>query len=133
MITSNDLGDNRHWPHLSHIGGGWVADPNRPVTFWDRNLIFEPVREHQWDNNGCPVCAGCLYKDCTAHEPCDCAVHLVSFEAKYAGRCGNCLERIAIGDRVHYVDDALSHVDCDAEPEPRPTKFQGSSLEDMGF
>lgn len=45
-----------------------------------------------------------------------------TFEARYAGKCGGCGERIKEGDLVGYDDsDVLVHADCaDAAPVERP-------------
>ena len=47
----------------------------------------------------------------------------MSFEAKYAGICGSCTERIRPGDDVNYVEGELVHADCDiAAPVERKTE-----------
>jgi hypothetical protein len=35
------------------------------------------------------------------------------FEAKYAGRCNACDDRIHEGERVMYDDDQIVHAQCD--------------------
>ena len=61
------------------------------------------------------------------------------FEAKYAGFDPACEEPINVGERVLYVGSVLVHEACAASYDPtrtagqRPTKFQGTTLEDMGF
>jgi hypothetical protein len=35
------------------------------------------------------------------------------FEARYAGRCGNCGEAIAAGDSVRFEEDVVVHDICD--------------------
>lgn len=37
------------------------------------------------------------------------------FEAKYAGRCGDCQEKINVGDLCHYVDDEVCHESCQGQ------------------
>ena len=38
----------------------------------------------------------------------------MSFEAKYEGRCADCLERIHVGDLVQFSEEnRVVHVDCD--------------------
>jgi hypothetical protein len=37
----------------------------------------------------------------------------MSFEAKYGGICGECEERIHVGDLVTYAEDVIVHVDCE--------------------
>lgn len=37
-----------------------------------------------------------------------------AFEAKYSGWCAQCDERIEAGSLARYIDDELSHDDCDA-------------------
>lgn len=37
----------------------------------------------------------------------------MTFEAKYAGRCDACSNKIHVGDDVVYVDDELVHADCE--------------------
>lgn len=42
----------------------------------------------------------------------------MSFSARYAGRCGNCDNRIEPGDEVRYDDDELVHDQCPGESGP---------------
>ena len=39
----------------------------------------------------------------------------MTFEAKYAGRCGVCDESIKPGDQATYVEDEIAHANC---PQP---------------
>ncbi len=60
------------------------------------------------------------------------------FEAKYAGYCNaQCEERIEPGQRVMYVGTVLVHEDCAKYTNPgaydKATKFQGTSLDEMGY
>jgi hypothetical protein len=40
------------------------------------------------------------------------------FEAKYAGTCDSCTERIKPGDLVTYTDDVIVHADCEEHAVP---------------
>lgn len=58
------------------------------------------------------------------------------FIAKYKGTCAaECGEPILPGEAVKYVGTVLIHNACDqALPaQAKPTKFQGTSLEQMGY
>lgn len=46
----------------------------------------------------------------------------MSFEAKYAGWCTACDDRIHVGDIATYEDDTIVHADCEgsAQPERKP-------------
>lgn len=60
------------------------------------------------------------------------------FEAKYPGVCGaECGDGIAPGDQVLYVGTVLVHEWCShsapAGQKDKPTKFEGTTLEDMGY
>jgi hypothetical protein len=47
----------------------------------------------------------------------------MTFEAKYDGACGECEERILVGDLVTYAEDVLVHGDCEEFVRPeRPTE-----------
>lgn len=56
------------------------------------------------------------------------------FLAKYAGRCA-AGDSIEPGDELEYVDDVLVHVGCKPreDTDDKPSKFQGTSLEEMGY
>lgn len=61
-------------------------------------------------------------------------------EARYVGTCAaNCSSPIYIGDSILATDDERwAHVECmeDVESvarEEKPTRFQGTSLDEMGF
>jgi hypothetical protein len=60
-----------------------------------------------------------------------------AFEARYAGRDPACGEPIEVGERVMYVGTVLVHEACAAEApaghSEKPTKFQGTSLDAMGY
>jgi hypothetical protein len=49
---------------------------------------------------------------------------MVTFLAKFAGRCVACDERIYVGDHIRMTNEGAVHVDCDAAaeaaPAPRP-------------
>lgn len=46
---------------------------------------------------------------------------VVSFTARFAGRCRSCDERIYVGDTVRMTDDGAVHDDCtEAAPAERP-------------
>jgi len=61
---------------------------------------------------------------------------LMTFEAQYAGPCEECTFPIKIGDPIvlTYNDSTdetyWKHQEC---PKEKPTKFEGTSLEDMGY
>lgn len=58
----------------------------------------------------------------------------MTFVARYPGKCSNCFRPIEAGQEVAYVDDELVHVQvCEAATEAKPTKFQGTSLDEMGY
>lgn len=54
-----------------------------------------------------------------------------SFLAKYDGPCARG-DQVAAGDRVTYEEGQIVHVECHRD-EPKPTKFQGSTLDEMGY
>jgi hypothetical protein len=60
-----------------------------------------------------------------------------AFEARFPGRDPACGERIEVGDRVMYVGTVLVHEACAADApagqSDKPTKFEGTTLEDMGY
>jgi len=57
--------------------------------------------------------------------------HDPGFEAKFPGECAECWGRIEVGDLIeHAIGDGYRHVKC---PEARPTRFQGTTLDEMGF
>jgi hypothetical protein len=60
------------------------------------------------------------------------------FEARYPGRCNaECGEPIEVGDLAQYDPenpDRIVHERCAGKPNhTKGTKYQGTSLEDMGF
>lgn len=58
----------------------------------------------------------------------------MTFTAKYGGLCQSCPEPIRPGDEIRgAVGDGFVHAECPEDVEPKPTKFQGTSLEDMGY
>lgn len=58
----------------------------------------------------------------------------MSFEAKYPGECWACGEPIEPGQLIESTPVCnYQHVKCPNQPTERPTKFQGSSLEAMGY
>ena len=42
----------------------------------------------------------------------------MSFEAKYGGICGECEERIHVGDLAKYGEDFIMHDDCEDSVQP---------------
>ncbi len=58
----------------------------------------------------------------------------MSFTARYdKGVCDNCLEPIKEGQEIEYdATDVLVHVGC-KPPKMGETKFQGTTLDDMGY
>jgi hypothetical protein len=56
------------------------------------------------------------------------------FPAQYSGHCPECGERIEIGDMlIRTPNDSYSHAACPDVSDEKPTKFKGSSDEEMGF
>jgi hypothetical protein len=56
------------------------------------------------------------------------------FEAQYNGSCAGCDGRIAIGDRVTYTTDGgVVHENCPDQLFESDTKFQGTTLDEMGY
>lgn len=54
--------------------------------------------------------------------------------AEYTGLCSKCDEPIEPGDAITVDDeDEWAHAKCPDRPSRRPTKFQGKTLEAMGF
>lgn len=69
---------------------------------------------------------------------------MIGFDAQFVGQCSECEYVIEIGDRIVGAPGVgYQHVDCAdlvddgespaPEPKEKPTKFQGTSLEEMGF
>jgi hypothetical protein len=55
------------------------------------------------------------------------------FVAKFPGRCENG-DRIEPGDNVEYRDELLVHVECtDRLPADKPSRFEGTTTEAMGY
>jgi len=59
-----------------------------------------------------------------------------TFTAEYASTCSECFGRIEPGDRIVGDRDApgaptYRHATC--APVEKPTKFQGHTLDDMGY
>lgn len=58
----------------------------------------------------------------------------MSFTAQFRGRCSECGQEIEVGDRIGGISgEGYKHVTCPDEVQPRPTKFQGTTSEEMGF
>jgi hypothetical protein len=66
------------------------------------------------------------------------------FVAQFLGRCTECEEIIEVGDLIlGAAGSGYQHIECVEldddeespvpEPEEKPTKFQGTSLDEMGF
>lgn len=54
------------------------------------------------------------------------------FAARYAGRCPNCHEPYDEGDRIRADGDG-GYECCEPDPPPAPTRFEGTTDEQMGF
>jgi hypothetical protein len=56
-------------------------------------------------------------------------------DAKFEGTCSECDKKINIGDAIERADDMVGwrHVTCPVDTTEKPTKFQGTTLEDMGY
>lgn len=37
----------------------------------------------------------------------------MAFDARFEGVCGECGERIHVGDKATYIDDSIAHLDCE--------------------
>lgn len=61
----------------------------------------------------------------------------MAFIAQYPGTCWACDESIEIGQQIESANgdahEGYQHVVCPEAKEPKPTKFQGTSLDEMGF
>lgn len=61
----------------------------------------------------------------------------MAFAAQYRGTCVECLDEITVGEQitttVRYGASGYAHVTCPDTPDERPTRFQGTSLYEMGF
>lgn len=59
------------------------------------------------------------------------------FAAKYPGQCAaDCGEPIQVGEQIMYVSNVVVHEACATSApagQRTATKFQGTSLEEMGF
>lgn len=55
------------------------------------------------------------------------------FPATYPGYCRECLERIEVGSLIQSEREGYRHVVCPEAVPEKPTRFQGTSLEEMGF
>lgn len=67
------------------------------------------------------------------------------FIAQFGGECAECEDSIEVGDLIIGAGHGYAHVDCvdldddeneespDPEPDEKPTRFQGTSLDEMGF
>lgn len=68
---------------------------------------------------------------------------IVSFEARYRGECSDCHGRIEPGEMIRSTGHhRFAHDLCPDDPEPvvstlaptrRPTRFQGTSTDQMGY
>lgn len=60
-----------------------------------------------------------------------------SFEARYRGECDECGQPIEVGDRIRPTGErTYAHVQCpddQAVSTRRPTPFQGTSTDQMGY
>jgi len=58
----------------------------------------------------------------------------MSFEAQYRGECDACDEPINVGDLIRRNDlGCYVHAECPEATPEKPTKFQGTSVADMGY
>lgn len=56
------------------------------------------------------------------------------FVAQFRGRCVECDQAIEIGDEIGAITgQGYQHIHCPDAPDERPTKYQGTTLEEMGF
>jgi hypothetical protein len=56
------------------------------------------------------------------------------FVARFRGRCTECEQVIEVGDLAGgNADRGYRHVTCPDAPDERPTQFQGTTLDEMGF
>jgi hypothetical protein len=58
----------------------------------------------------------------------------MAIPAKFRGVCGECDQTIDLDEMIEQRRPSLDwvHVSC-PDVEPKPTKFQGTTLEEMGF
>ena len=55
-------------------------------------------------------------------------------DARFQGWCDDCDQRIEIGELIHTGGSGkFVHVECPDAAAEKPTKFQGTTLEEMGF
>lgn len=60
--------------------------------------------------------------------------HGDGFVAQFRGRCVECDQVIEVGERIGAITGGgYAHVVCPDEPDERPTRFQGTTLDEMGF
>ena len=54
--------------------------------------------------------------------------------ALFPGVCTECDERISVGDMIFRTEDGYAHEECDRPKlTRRPTRFEGTSTETMGY
>lgn len=59
----------------------------------------------------------------------------MAIPAKFRGTCTECQEPIDIDEMIEQRQGSWDwvHVTCQVATEEKPTKFQGTTLEDMGY
>lgn len=58
----------------------------------------------------------------------------MSWPAKYPGTCTECGGRFEVGDEIEGSPPAYRHQVCPDDVDTvKPTKFEGTTLEEMGF
>lgn len=56
------------------------------------------------------------------------------FAARFQGWCDDCDQRIEVDEQITGAGTGkFVHVDCPETAPEKPTRFQGTTLEEMGF
>jgi hypothetical protein len=59
---------------------------------------------------------------------------MTGFTARFPGTCDACGERIHVGEQIRSTGErTYEHVFCPEFPDPKPSRFEGATLDDMGF
>ena len=57
----------------------------------------------------------------------------MAFVAQFASLCVECDEPIDAGDLIRSCKEGYRHVVCPEDVPEKPTRFQGTTLAEMGF
>jgi hypothetical protein len=56
------------------------------------------------------------------------------FLAKYSGQCSDCGEPIEVGEEIQPTGpNRYEHVSCPENIEQKPSQFEGTTTEEMGY